>query len=179
MSKYKIISYKIAFDSPRGLLDQTTSDLWCDPVREGEFSAPTGQVIATLQKYLSLKYAIDIAYRNFSDRITGPWRDATVKHWYEHAEDERKHQYSIAMKLVALGSDPVPSVYQIPNSGPNLEVMFQSLMDLELEAISIGRELVDCSGSKVGFRVLIENMVQDDGHHLDDLRRMFTKVSQI
>ena len=55
------------------------------PSKEGELSAPDGQVIAHLQKFLSAKYAIDMAYRNFADRIRGPWRDALAEHWYEHS----------------------------------------------------------------------------------------------
>jgi bacterioferritin (cytochrome b1) len=160
-------------------MKETTNEVWSDPEREGEFRGSLGEIIATLQKYLSLKYAKDIAYRNFSDRSKGPWRDALVKHWYEHSEDERGHQYSIAMKIVGLGGDPAVSAQQIPQTPPNLEAFFQAMMNLELDAISIGRELVKLSGENIGLRVLIENMIEKDNHHLDDLRRMFGRVVKL
>lgn len=170
-SELKIAALRIALN-PQEVLDIQVQNSMLDPAREGPFAVPDGQIIAGLQQYLSLKYSKDIAYRNFSDRIRGPWRDSIVSHFYEHSKDERDHQYAIAMKIVALGGDPGVSVNQIPQTPPNYQAFFQALADLELEAIRMGNDLVKFAGENTGFRVMIENMVEKDNHHLDDLRRM-------
>jgi bacterioferritin (cytochrome b1) len=171
MDILKVTALRIALN-PQEFLDVQTQNKMFDPIREGQFSVPDGQIIAGLQQYLSLKYSKDIAYRNFSDRIRGPWRDSLVNHFYDHSKDERDHQYAISMKIVALGGDPGVSVNQIPQVPPNYQALFQVLADLELEAIRIGNELVQGSGTNTGFRVMIENMVEKDNHHLDDLIRL-------
>jgi bacterioferritin (cytochrome b1) len=146
------------------------------PSKEGELSVPEGQVIAHLQKFLSAKYAIDMAYRNFSDRIRGPWRDSLAQHWYEHADDERKSTYELTMKVIGLGADPMQTYVQIPACTPNVGAFVQVLMQMELEAIEAGRELARLAGENMGLRVLAENTVVLDTHHLDDLRRWAAKL---
>jgi hypothetical protein len=146
------------------------------PSKEGELGAPEGQLIAHLQTFLSAKYAIDMAYRNFSDRLRGPWRDSLAKHWYEHAEEERKNTYDLTMKVVGLGADPMQTYIQIPACTPNVGAFIQVLMQLELEAIAAGRELCKLAGDNTGMRVLGENTVLLDTQHLDDLRRWNASV---
>ena len=141
------------------------------PSKEGEFAVPDGQVIAHLQKFLAAKYAIDMAYRNFSDRICGPWRESLAQHWYEHAEQERQSTYELMMKVVGMGADPMQTYVQIPACTPNVSAFVQVLMQLELEAVEAGRELARLAGENMGLRVLAENTVVLDTHHLDDLRR--------
>ena len=142
------------------------------PSQEGEYAAPEGQLIANIQKFLSAKYALEMAYRSYSDRIKGPWRDAVVEHWQEHAGDERKHTYSLAMKVVGIGGDPIQTYIQIPVCTPNVGAFIQVLMSMELEAIASGRELAKLAGENTGLKVLAENIVELDTHHLDDLIRM-------
>ncbi len=146
------------------------------PSKEGDLGAPEGQVIAHLQLFLSAKYAVEMAYRNFADRIRGPWRDSIVDHWHEHAQDERKSTYDLSMKVVGLGADPMQTYIQIPACTPNVDAFMQVLMQMELEAIAAGRELATLAGDNMGLRVLAENTVILDTHHLDDLRRMVQKI---
>lgn len=147
------------------------------PTKEGELGAPEGQLIAHLQHFLSAKYAVEMAYRNFADRVRGPWRDSLVDHWHDHAKDERQSTYDLSMKVVALGADPIQTYIQIPACTPNVLAFMQVLMQMELDAIEAGRELARLAGENMGLRVLAENTVVLDSHHLDDLRRMSTKVS--
>jgi bacterioferritin (cytochrome b1) len=142
------------------------------PAREGQFAAPDGQVIAHLQKFLSAKYAIDMAYRSFADRVHGPWRDALVDHWHEHAKEERDAAYDIAMKIVGLGADPVQSAVQVPSCESTVVGFCKSLMELELRAIENGRRLIALAGDNTAMKVLGENLILVDTQHLDDLRRM-------
>ena len=163
-------------DQMAGKLLRIATRLATMPSKEGELSVPEGQVIAHLQKFLSAKYAIDMAYRNFSDRIRGPWRDSLAQHWYEHADDERKSTYELTMKVIGLGADPMQTYVQIPACTPNVGAFVQVLMQMELEAIEAGRELARLAGENMGLRVLAENTVVLDTHHLDDLRRWAAKL---
>jgi bacterioferritin (cytochrome b1) len=139
---------------------------------EGNLACPRAEMISHLNNWLTAKYAIDIAYRNFGARIRGPWRDSLVDHWTEHAGDEREHAYDIAMKIVGLGGDPLQTAVQLPPVPANLEAFFRTLMRLEQDAIVAGRKTITMAGENTGLKVLAENIVLKDNHHLDDLRRM-------
>ena len=145
------------------------------PSREGALGAPEGQVIAHLQLFLTAKYAIDMAYRSFADRVRGPWRDALVDHWHDHSKEERGHSYDLAMKIVGLGGDPIQTVIQIPACTASLAALMQVLMDMELDVIEAGRALCSMAGDNTSLRVMGENMIIIDTQHLDDLRRMAAK----
>jgi bacterioferritin (cytochrome b1) len=149
-----------------------------DPVSEGEVGAPPGQIISLLQSYLNIKYVTDAAYRSLSDRLRGPWREAMTKHMYEHAEDERNHAYAIAMKIIGFGGDPIQTSITIPDSTSNLISIISVLADLELQAIKMARGLLFLSGEDDGLRVLVEDILLKDSHHLDDLRRIIPNEEQ-
>lgn len=142
------------------------------PAQEGQFAAPDGQLVAHLQKFVNAKYAIDMAYRSFADRVHGPWRDALVDHWHVHAKEERDAAYDLAMKVVGLGADPVQAAVQIPQCEPTVVGFCRALMDLELKAIGNGRKLIALAGDNTAMKVLGENIILVDTQHLDDLRRM-------
>lgn len=146
------------------------------PGREGQFAAPDGQVIAHLQKFLTAKYAIDMAYRSFADRVKGPWRDALVDHWHEHAQEERKQAYDLAMKVVGLGADPIQTAVEIPAVVGNVFGFMKALTELELKAVENGRRLINLAGDNTAMKVLGENLVLTDTQHLDDLRRMAVQL---
>ena len=143
-----------------------------DESQEGEFVAPVGQVIAHLSKWLTAKYRIDASYRSYADRVKGPWRDALVEHWYTHAKQERKQAYDIAMKIVALGRDPMQTIIDVPPAPANLGAFCAQLAQLELSAIKNGRITIQLAGENAPLRVLAEQVIYTDAQHLDDLRRM-------
>lgn len=142
------------------------------PEKEGAYGAPDGQMIALLQEYLCDKYAIDIAYRSFADRVRGPWRDALVDHWHDHAEEERKSQYDLAMKIVGMGADPMVVNISVPQCPANVESFCLTLMQMELDVIDKGRKLIELSGDNTSMKVFAENLILTDTQHADDLRRM-------
>lgn len=140
--------------------------------QEGAFAAPEGQLLAHLGKWLTAKYRIDASYRSYADRVKGPWRDALVEHWYTHAKQERKQAYDIAMKIVALGGDPMQTVIDVPAAPANLGAFCAQLAQLELAAIENGRIAIQLAGENAPLRVLAEQVIYTDAQHLDDLRRM-------
>ena len=142
-----------------------------DP-KEGGLGVPVGQVISHLQKFLTAKYAIEMSYRSFADRVKGPWRDSIVDHWHEHAKDERDGAYQLAMKIVGLGGDPIQTSVVIPACPANVSGFCQLLLNQEIDAIAAGRELIRLSGDNTSLKVLAENLIVVDAHHADDLRRL-------
>lgn len=144
------------------------------PEKEGAYGTADGQMISILQDILNCKYAIDNAYRSFSDRLTGPYREAVTEHWKDHAKDERQGAYDIAMKIVGMGGDPMVTMVSVPQCPGNIAAFAKCLVDMELDLINKARELIECCGDNTAMRVLAENIVLIDTHHLDDLRRMFS-----
>jgi bacterioferritin (cytochrome b1) len=145
---------------------------------EGILNAPSGQIIAELSGLLSLKYQKDATYRSFSDRTRGPWRDSLVDHWYEHSKDEREHAYAIAMKIIGFGGDPILATLNVPICPANLTGFFTVLLNLELKAIETERRIIELAGTQDALRVLMEDLMLKDSHHIDDLRRMGNEVLQ-
>lgn len=142
------------------------------PAKEGALAVPEGQLLAHMQHFIAAKYAVEMAYRSFADRLRGPWRDAVVDHWHDHAKDERQSTYDLSMKVVGLGGDPIQTAVQIPPCVPNVAGFCKVLMSMELDAIEAGRKLIGMAGSATSLVVLAENTILLDTHHLDDLRRM-------
>ena len=140
--------------------------------QEGAFAAPIGQVLAHLNEWLVAKYRIDAAYRSFADRVKGPWRDALVDHWYTHAGEERQQAYDLAMKIVALGGDPILGNVNVPQIPANLGGFCAALIGLELKAIESAHGTIELAGSNGPLRVMAEQIMMVDAQHLDDLRRM-------
>jgi bacterioferritin len=143
-----------------------------DGTSEGKLGCPPSQIIAHLNNYLNAKYSIDAQYRSYADRVKGPWRDALVDHWNDHAKEERGHAYDLAMRIVGFGGDPAQSIIQVPQCPPNLEGFVRSLMAKEIEAIAAGRETIKLAGDHTSLKVMAENMILVDTQHLDDLKRM-------
>lgn len=145
---------------------------------EGDLAVPTSQIVAHLNHWLRAKYEIDAAYRSFADRIKGPWRDALVEHWQEHAKEERGHAYDLAMKIVGFGSDPIQTAINVPMCPANLVAFGAVLIDLELKAIDAAHKTIEMSGTMRALAVMAENMMLTDTQHLDDLRRMISNLNQ-
>lgn len=149
-----------------------------DP-REGSLAAPVETVIETLQAWLTAKYRIDAAYRSFADRVEGPWRDSLVAHWAEHAGEERKQAYDLAMKIVGLGGDPTVTTIDVPSVPRNLASFGACLVELELRAIETAHRVVAMSGGMASLRVFAEEIMLVDTQHLDDLRRMLVLAGSV
>jgi bacterioferritin (cytochrome b1) len=148
------------------------SRLAYSPEFEGALGTDVEQVVACLMSMLECKYSLDSAYRSFADRVRGPWRDALVEHWQEHAKDERQAAYDLSMKIMGFGFDPNLVNYSTPSVPSDLDSFCAALIQLELKVISEGRRLIEMAGDHTSLKVLGENIVLLDTHHLDDLRRM-------
>jgi bacterioferritin (cytochrome b1) len=135
------------------------------------FTVPAAQIITHLIEWQNAKYTIDIAYRNFADRVKSPWRDALADHWYKHAEEERANAYNLSMKIISLGSDPTHTNIQIPPCPATLAGFCATLMDLEIKAIEKGKQAAAFAGENASLRVFAEDIILVDSQHLDDLKR--------
>lgn len=141
------------------------------------FTVPTAQVIAHLIEWQNAKYTIDIVYRNFADRVRGPWRDSIYEHWYEHAKEERENAYNLSMKIIALGADPMHTVVTIPQCPSNLAGFCAIIKDLEIKAIEKGKKTLEFAGENDSLRVFAEDIILIDSQHLDDLARMCSDMN--
>ncbi len=153
-------------------------DIALDAASEGAYGTDDASIISILSELLGLKYTLDMSYRSFADRVNGPWRDALVAHWQEHAKEERDSAYDIAMKIYGMGGDPTVPMLNIPEVPPYLEALCQSLIDLELLTVAKARQLIDVCGDNTSMRVFAEDIILVDTQHIDDLRRMCTNISK-
>lgn len=134
-------------------------------------SLDESEVIPLLMSLHQQRYEMDIALRNHSDRLRGPWRDALVEHWYEHAEEQRSMAYDLAMKLVSMGQDPVLSNLTRYGSDASLTSMLTELKQRLESMIKMGEVILSMNPSS-GVRIMVENHIVTDNQHLDDIVRM-------
>jgi bacterioferritin (cytochrome b1) len=152
------------------------SDLNKDAEYEGALAAPVGEVINHLNNWIADKYAIDIAYRNFSDRIPGPYRDGIADHFNDHAKEERGHAYDLNMIVIGLNSDPIQTMIRIPSCPSNIQGFISTLISMELKAVQAGRKAIELAGDLTSLKVTAENILNIDTQHLNDLRRFSKNI---
>lgn len=125
-----------------------------------------------LHIYLNLRYKTEMAYRNSSDRLRGPWRDSVVEHWTEHSKFQREMSYDLSMKMMAVGLDPVVGPIGAYAPGNSIEELTLGLRALLQGLIEAGKVILALVQSDDGFRILIENQLVLDTHQLSDNLRM-------
>jgi bacterioferritin (cytochrome b1) len=138
---------------------------------EGFFAVAQDKVVAQCNKLLRYKYTIIFMYMNYGDRIRAHFRDVIYDHFKEHIKEERMDAYHLAMKITALGGEPIPKVGVIPNMS-DLHQIFMTLLQTEKQLIEELRHLSDMAGDNLSLKVMLEQMVLTDQQHADDLRRM-------
>lgn len=135
------------------------------------FAVDPAQIITHLIAWQQAKYVIDICYRNFADRLRGPWRESLADHWYEHAEEERQSAYNLSMRIISLGGDPIHTGVEIPQCQSDPQAFMGILRDLETAAIEKGRLTVEMAGDSVSLKTFAEDIVLLDVQHYDDIQR--------
>lgn len=139
---------------------------------------PGKSVSDYLLQYLNTKYELHAMYRSFADRLRGPYRDAIVSHWHEHAADQMKSAYTIAMSLISMKTEPVISFSFAHVTESDFFPMANQLLEVEAKGVeflvcALAQNLASASDRvEYGLRVTLEEQLVLDRHHIDDLVRM-------
>lgn len=150
---------------------------WTDPPDEtgeleGMFSIPVEQVLAKLTEVITAKFRLAMAYRVYGQTFRDhAWRAVKIE-FYEHAEDELCSAEYYTKRSTALGGPVHINEIEPPPATTKPIDILKIMARAEQEAIALQRTLRSCVGDENPMKVGIEEQLNKDQHHLDELWQM-------
>jgi bacterioferritin len=133
------------------------------------------ELIDGLNEDLSAEYQAVVMYRTYASLVTGPYRQELRAFFESEIPDELGHAAFLADKVVALGGQPTTVVPEVPVARSNRE-MLENALQAEVDTIERYTKRID-QADKIGeisVKVQLEDLIVDESHHRDDIRRMLT-----
>lgn len=133
------------------------------------------ELIEGLNEDLAAEYQAVVMYRTYASLVTGPYRQELKGFFESEIPDELGHAAFLADKVVALGGVPTTRVPEVPIVRSNRE-MLEIALQAEVDTIERYTRRID-QAEKVGeisVKVQLEDLIVDESHHRDDIRRMLT-----
>jgi bacterioferritin len=137
-------------------------------------------LIAHLNEDLANEYAAIIQYIDYAAKTTGPFRPELSKFFLAEVVDEQGHAQFLSNKIVALGGEPVTVAAKIKNTRTNRE-MLDAVLEAERKAVNgytqRAKEAEEF-GDK-GLSVQLENMIQEETGHFEEVQRILRDWSVV
>jgi len=133
------------------------------------------ELIDGLNEDLAAEYQAVVMYRTYASLVTGPYRQELKAFFESEIADELGHAAFLADKVVALGGVPTTKVPEVPIVRTNRE-MLEVALQAEVDTIERYTRRID-QAEKIGeisVKVQLEDLIVDESHHRDDIRRMLT-----
>jgi len=128
--------------------------------------------VPCLQKILSLKYTVMLAYIAYGDQLRAQWRDGIHDHFQEHLKNERDDIYQLNKKITALGGDACVAPREVPPVPLDKpRAVFQTLLRMEEELVAAWSDLFHKTSDDVALNAMAQNGALADQQHADDLKR--------
>jgi bacterioferritin len=135
--------------------------------------ADVSELIEGLNEDLAAEYQAVVMYRTYAALVSGPYRQELRAFFEGEIPDELGHAAFLADKVVALGGMPavaVPAVAIPKDTREMLENALQAEVDT-IERYTRRLKQADECG-EISIRVQLENLIVDESHHRDEIRRM-------
>jgi bacterioferritin len=131
------------------------------------------ELIDGLNVDLAAEYQAVIMYRTYAALVTGPYRQELRAFFEGEIPDELGHAAFLADKIVALGGTPVTQAPPVPAAKDNRQ-MLENALQAEVETIERYKQRLEQAEAlgEVAVKVQLENLIVDESHHRDDIRRM-------
>jgi bacterioferritin len=130
-------------------------------------------LIAALNDDLSSEYMAILQYIQYSALVKGLDRPQLSAFLRGEIPDELGHAQFLSDKIVALGGIPTSDAKPVPGATDNRAIL-QNVLRAEEAAVRGYKERVqqaDAFGD-VGLRVQLENMVQDETGHMEEVQKL-------
>lgn len=125
------------------------------------------ELIGRLNELRAAEMRMNIVYRTAAQSVSGPWKDALVKQFHEHAEHENKHA-DIAMRHIrVLNGEIELSVAELP-TWSSFNEMMGVIKDLEKKGVEAWEKLRDDLVPDDMFRNFIGDILSQEQHHYDE-----------
>jgi bacterioferritin len=131
------------------------------------------QLIAALNEDLASEYMAIIQYIQYSALVKGLDRPQLSAFLRAEIPEELMHAQFLSDKIVALGGMPTGEVKPVPTASENREIL-QRVLEAEQSAVRGYKERVRQADEfgDVGLRVQLENMVQDETNHMEEVQKL-------
>lgn len=135
--------------------------------------ADVSELIEGLNEDLAAEYQAVVMYRTYAALVSGPYRQELRAFFEGEIPDELGHAAFLADKVVALGGMPavtVPAVAIPKDTREMLENALQAEVDTIERYTRRLQQAEECG--EISIRVQLENLIVDESHHRDEIRRM-------
>lgn len=129
----------------------------------------TNKIIDALNEIRASEQRMALVYRRAAQMVTGPWREALVKEFRDHAEDEDRHAEIAMRHIVALGGDLTEEIKEIP-VWHNLDELLDGLDELEEKGIKKWQSIMKLLDMDDAFRHTIESVLDREQEHYDEVK---------
>jgi bacterioferritin len=135
------------------------------------------QLIEALNDDLAAEYMALIQYVQYSSLVKGLDRPQLSAFFRGEIPDELGHAQFLADKIVALGGVPTAEPKSVPVATDNRQ-MLQYVLRAEETAVRNYKERVRQADEfgDIGLRVQLENMVQDETAHLEEVQKLLAGI---
>jgi bacterioferritin len=131
------------------------------------------KLIQNLNDDLASELAAMIQYITYAAKVTGPYRPQLAAFFLQEVPDEQGHAQFLANKIVALGGTPVTTPKSVAHANSNHELL-EAVLQAERAAVAGYKQRAqeaEAFGDK-GLSVQLENMVQDETGHAEEVERI-------
>jgi bacterioferritin len=119
-----------------------------------------------------------VQYIQYSALVKGLDRPQLSAFLRGEIPDEQGHAQFLADKIVALGGIPTTDARPVPAANDNRQIL-QRVLEAEQAAVRGYKERIqqaDAFGD-VGLRVQLENMVQDETNHMEEVQKLLSGMN--
>ena len=132
--------------------------------------ASRSQTITKLNEIRALEQRMSLVYRRAAQLTSGPHRMALAEEFEAHASEEDGHAATVMQHIMGMDGDLTPEIENLP-IWRNLNEVLRDLESFEEEGIKAWQELERMLNKDDPFRHTISTIIDEEVHHLDDVRQ--------
>ncbi len=138
------------------------------------------QTINYLQQILEFELAGVVRYTTYSLMVNNRDRNEIVDFLKEQAEESLFHSRKVGEVLVSINGNPQPRITPIAElESYSVKDILNASLAHEKQALGLYEKLLNVvEGSNSGIEGFISNMIEEEGHHTQELAEMIDGLDE-
>lgn len=131
------------------------------------------ELIKGLNEDLAAEFQAIMMYTTYGAEVDGIHRTELKGFFHSEIADEQSHALLLADKIVALGGVPTTRAAPVKSAKTN-KARIENALEAEIETIArytTRIEQAEAAG-QLGLKILLEDLVQDESNHRDEMQIM-------
>ncbi|MGB3640282.1 MAG: ferritin-like domain-containing protein [Rivularia sp. (in: cyanobacteria)] len=135
--------------------------------------------ISYLQQILEFELAGVVRYTTYSLRVNNSDKNKIVDFLREQAEESLFHSQKVGSVLVSINGNPQARITPIAElESYSVKDILNASLAHEKQALGLYEKLLDSlKGSNSDIEVFISNMIEEEGHHTQELAEMIDDLN--